>query len=291
VAQAALFSLLIRRGERRCGDMVVCPWRGLAAGFTEQPTVAHVKVPVQCGVALSIKSNCGRTACCAAEIQIPVRAHNGVVSSQIISDYFLTSGTVSTRLQRRALWLLALVGWRVRFAPLPGPRGVVIVYPHTSNWDFILGLLAKWAIGKPVHWLGKEALFRGLCGALLGPLLRACGGQPIERGTSTGAIERLAQQIHAADWYWLALAPEGTRNYRDSWRSGFYHLALAAQVPLAMAYIDYARKEVGLVAHVKLSGDVTADLAAIRAVYQDRRGLRHRLAAPIVFQNADAKPE
>jgi len=68
VAQAALFSLLIRRGERRCGDMVVCPWRGLAAGFPEQPTIAPVNVPVQCGIALSIEINYGRAACCAAEM-------------------------------------------------------------------------------------------------------------------------------------------------------------------------------------------------------------------------------
>lgn len=211
------------------------------------------------------------------------------MSGKTTSDYRLTSGNVSTRLQRSALWLLALFGWHVRFAPLPGPRGVVIVYPHTSNWDFILGLLAKWAIGKPVHWLGKEALFRGVCGALFGPMLRACGGQPIERGASTGAIERLAQQIHAADWYWLALAPEGTRNYRDRWRSGFYHIALEAQVPLGMAYIDYARKEIALVDHIRLSGDVETDMAAIREVYKDCCGRKHQLAAPIILQPADAE--
>ena len=220
-----------------------------------------------------------------------VLAHNVAMFAKINSDYRLTSGNASTRLQRSALWLLALFGWRVRFAPLPGPRGVLIVYPHTSNWDFILGLLAKWAIGIQVHWLGKEALFRGLCGALLGPLLRACGGQPIERATSTGATERLTQQIHPADWYRLALAPEGTRNYRNHWRSGFYHIALAAHVPLAMAYIDYARKEIGLVDHLGLSGDMEADVAAIREVYKDRRGLKHRLAAPIVLRTTDPDHE
>jgi hypothetical protein len=228
-----------------------------------------------------------RCICCVAGRSFPIRAHNERVLSDIISDHLLTASASSTRLQRSALWLLARFGWRVRFAPLPGPRGVVIVYPHTSNWDFILGLLAKWAIGTHVHWLGKEALSRGVCGVLLGPLLRACGGQPIERGTATGAIERLAQQINAADAYWLALAPEGTRNYRDRWRSGFYHIALAAQVPLAMAYIDYARKEVGLVDHLRLSGDIEVDMAAIRAVYDDKRGYKHQRAAPIVLYGAD----
>jgi hypothetical protein len=136
-----------------------------------------------------------------------------------MTDHTLTARSVSTPLQRFAIRALGCVGWRVSFAPLPGPRGIIIVYPHTSNWDFPIGLLAKWATGLRVRWLGKEALFRGLCGATLGPLFRACGGEPIERGANTGAIERLAQRIKAADEFWLALAPEGTRKYRDTWRS------------------------------------------------------------------------
>src|SRR5437899_1787401 len=100
----------------------------------------------------------------------------------------LTPGNVGTRLQRFALRLLALFGWHVDFAPLPGPRGVIIVYPHTSNWDFIVGLLAKWGIGEPLRWLGKESLFSGLTGATLGRMMRFWGGEPIERRASTGAI-------------------------------------------------------------------------------------------------------
>lgn len=98
-----------------------------------------------------------------------------------MADHYLTTRTVSTPLQRFAVRALALFGWRVNFAPLPGPRGVLIVYPHTSNWDFIIGLLAKWATGVQVHWLGKEALFRGVCGKVLGPFFRACGGEQIGR--------------------------------------------------------------------------------------------------------------
>lgn len=200
-----------------------------------------------------------------------------------MADHYLTTRTVSTPLQRFAVRALALFGWRVNFAPLPGPRGVLIVYPHTSNWDFIIGLLAKWATGVQVHWLGKEALFRGVCGKVLGPFFRACGGEPIERGASTGAIGRLAHRIQSADEYWLALAPEGTRKYRDTWRSGFYHIALTAQVPLGMAGIDYARREVRLVQYAKLSGDIDADLSAIRQAYSTCRGLKPASAAPIGF--------
>ncbi|OWW18654.1 1-acyl-sn-glycerol-3-phosphate acyltransferase [Noviherbaspirillum denitrificans] len=205
-------------------------------------------------------------------------------------DHFLTTSNVATRRQRFAVRALALFGWRVNFAPLPGPRGVVIVYPHTSNWDFIIGLLAKWAIGVRFRWLGKEALFKGACGALLGPLFRAWGGEPIERGTNTGAIERLAGRIRAADEFWLALAPEGTRKYRDSWRSGFYHIALTAGVPLGMACIDYRIKEIRLVDYATLTGETEADLGMIRDAYQSGRGLKHECAAPIVFSNAATTP-
>jgi hypothetical protein len=201
----------------------------------------------------------------------------------VMADHILTPSNVATRRQRFAVRLLALFGWRVNFAPLPGPRGVVVVYPHTSNWDFVIGLLAKWAVGIRFRWLGKEALFQGVCGAVLGPLFRAWGGQPIERGANTGAISRLAQQINAADEYWLALAPEGTRKYRDSWRSGFYHIALTAQVPVGMACIDYGTKEVRLVSYAMLTGDLDADLACIREAYRACRGLKPACAAPIVF--------
>lgn len=203
-----------------------------------------------------------------------------------MADHYLTTRSVATRRQRCAVRLLALFGWRVNFAPLPGPRGVVIVYPHTSNWDFVIGLLAKWAVGIRFRWLGKEALFKGACGAVLGPLFRAWGGEPIERGASTGAIGRLAQQINAADEYWLALAPEGTRKHRDCWRSGFYHIALTAGVPLGMACIDYGTKEVRLVSYAVLSGDVDADLACIRDAYRSCRGLKPECAAPIAFAGA-----
>ncbi len=189
--------------------------------------------------------------------------------------------------QRCALRILALFDWKVRIAPLPGPRGVIIFYPHTSNWDFVIGILAKWAVGYDFRWLGKESLFTGVIGALFGPMLRSWGGEPVERGASTGAIERLAQRFHDAQWYWLCFSPEGTRRYRNHWRSGFYHITLAAKVPLAMVYLDYSCKEIGFIDHIMLSGDVEADLALIRTAYQGRRGLHHELAAPITLTRQD----
>ena len=147
--------------------------------------------------------------------------------------------------QRISLRILHMLGWRVRYQPLPGPHGVAIVYPHTSNWDVFIGLFARWAIGMPFRWLAKEALFKGLAGKTIGPVFRRWGAVAVERRASTGATQRLAEIMHAHEWFWVALAPEGTRSYRPNWRSGFYHLAVAAKVPLLVVYMDFPNKEVG----------------------------------------------
>jgi 1-acyl-sn-glycerol-3-phosphate acyltransferase len=196
-----------------------------------------------------------------------------------MNDYQLRPAALATLGQRNALRLLHLFGWRVRFKPLPGPHGVAVVYPHTSNWDFVVGLLAKWAVGLPFRWLGKESLFRGA----VGMAMRAWGGVPVERGASTGATQRLADTMRSSDWFWLALAPEGTRSYRPHWRSGFYHLAVTAKVPLLIVYIDYPNKELSVVDTISLTGDQERDMAAIAAAYKGHHGLHPELEAPIML--------
>jgi 1-acyl-sn-glycerol-3-phosphate acyltransferase len=193
----------------------------------------------------------------------------------VMSQYELRVTALPRRGQRCALRLLHL-----RYKPLPGPHGVAIVYPHTSNWDFLIGLLGKWALGLPFHWLGKEALFAR---PLVGRLMRHWGGLPVERAASTGATERLAARMKESEWFWLALAPEGTRSYRPHWRSGFYHVALAARVPLALVYIDYPNKELGVIDSLRLTGDQAADMAAIAAVYAGHLGRHPELAAPVTL--------
>ncbi|PWF43384.1 1-acyl-sn-glycerol-3-phosphate acyltransferase [Massilia glaciei] len=207
-----------------------------------------------------------------------------------MDEYLLDTATLATFGQRSALRVLRLFGWRVRFKPLPGPRGVAVVYPHTSNWDFFLGLFGKWAIGVPFRWLGKEALFKGWFGKLFGPMLRSWGGVPVERASSTGATRRLANTMLAADWFWLALAPEGTRSYRDTWRSGFYHLTVMAKVPLRIVYFDYPNKEIGVIDTLTLSGEPARDMAAIAAAYHGHLGLHPELAAPIALAPPRREP-
>ena len=183
--------------------------------------------------------------------------------------------------------LLALFGWRVRFDGLPGPKGVAIVYPHTSNWDFVIGLLAKWALDLPIRWVGKESLFRGLTGATLGRLMRMWGGRPVDRNNASGAVEQLAQLMQSEPWFWLGLSPEGTRRRTDYIRSGFYHLALKLDLPVALAYIDDRTREIGVAEFVHMSGDQARDLALLRRFYADKVGRFPAKASTIAFRPSE----
>lgn len=175
------------------------------------------------------------------------------------------------RPSRLSRTLLSLFGWRVVFVPPPGPKAVLIVYPHTSNWDFPIGILARTAIALPIGFIGKHTLFRPPFGALF----RRLGGIPVDRRQRAGCVDALTAAFDRAERLYLAIAPEGTRARTDHWKSGFYRLALAARVPVGLAFIDYARREIGVEHWLTLSGDEAADLARLRACYAGRRG-RHR---------------
>lgn len=178
--------------------------------------------------------------------------------------------------------LLRLFGWRVILVRPPLPKALVIVYPHTSNWDFVVGVLAKWSIGIPVHFWGKASLFEV---PLLGRWLRWLGGIPVDRSAPQGAVTAMVQRLRDARlrdaFCWLALAPEGTRRHAEGLRSGFYHVALQAGVPLGLVGLDFARREVVVVDFLRLGGDRQADLAAIAARLGHHRGCRPERAAPI----------
>lgn len=184
--------------------------------------------------------------------------------------------------------LLALFGWHVRYDGLPGPKGIAIVYPHTSNWDFVIGLLAKWALDLPIRWVGKESLFRGLTGATLGRLMRLWGGRPVDRQNARGAVQQLAELMNAEPWFWLGLSPEGTRRHTGYIRSGFYHLALKLDLPVALAYIDYRTREVGVTEFMRMSGDQPRDLEALRRFYADKVGRYPQQASTIAFRASES---
>lgn len=181
-----------------------------------------------------------------------------------------------------ARWLLRRMGWTVHFDGLPGLQGVLAVYPHTSNWDFIVLVIVKWAVGIPVRFWGKDSLFRV---PLLGRWMRWIGGLPVVRSSPQGLVgDTVAQMRQARDEgrrLWLVVAPEGTRRHTDGWRMGFYRVAEGAGVPVALAVIDFGRREIGLDSFWHLSGDVQADFAAFARRLEGRRGYHPDQAAPI----------
>lgn len=194
----------------------------------------------------------------------------------------LTERAVQLRGSRLALALLRWGGWRLQFDGLPSRQGVLVVYPHTSNWDFVVGVLAKWAIGIPVAFWGKDSLFQV---PLFGRWLRWLGGIPVRRHVREGAVEHMIGQMRGAcaedRFFWLALSPEGTRHASTGWRSGFYRVADLAEVPVGLVLLDYGRRVVGVDSFWRLSGDASADLAAFAGRLSGCRGLRPQLAAPV----------
>jgi 1-acyl-sn-glycerol-3-phosphate acyltransferase len=192
------------------------------------------------------------------------------------------------RRARLARWVLARVGWRVFFDGLPSPRGVIIGYPHTSNWDFVLTLLAIWSMDVPIRFVGKQSLFRGP----LGWLMRRWGGLPVDRSKPNGMVGQLQEQIEAQPWCWVAMTPEGTRKLTKGWKSGFWHLGLALQAgpqgaavaPLGLVSFDYLRREVRLTEFLALSGDRVVDQAALAAHYHGIVGRRPGSQGPVEWK-------
>ena len=184
-----------------------------------------------------------------------------------------------------ARWLMGLFGWKVEFEGLPSMQGVVMVYPHTSNWDFIVGVFAKWALGLQVRYWAKDSLFRV---PVFGRWARWLGGIAVNRANSSGLVGGTVQQMQEArergELFWLAVAPEGTRSRAAGWRSGAYQVALQARVPVGLVYLDYATRTVGFTAFVRLGGDPERDLALIAAHLAHRTGRRPDLASPIRFR-------
>jgi 1-acyl-sn-glycerol-3-phosphate acyltransferase len=147
---------------------------------------------------------------------------------------------------------------------------VLIVAPHTSNWDFLTGLWAKLALRLEVSFLGKHTLFWWPLGAFL----RSIGGIPIDRSRAQGVAEDAARALRDSEQLVLVIAPEGTRRKTDRWKSGFYRIAEAAGVPVFLVAFDYGRRVIRLGPLVEPSGDYEKDLAEIQSHYRREMALR-----------------
>ena len=168
-----------------------------------------------------------------------------------------------TRLQRTANSVASRIGWRVE-ASLPVPeKCVVIGAHHTSGMDFLAMLLLTTTLGVKFHWVAKDTLFRGPVGWFARPF----GGIPVNRQKRTDFVERMATLFQQQNVLRLAIIPEGTRRRAPYWKTGFYFIALAANVPIVMGFADYRRKTVGLGPALIPTGDIQADMRVFREFY------------------------
>ncbi len=164
--------------------------------------------------------------------------------------------------------VLRLTKWGIDGEPPDEPRYVAIAGPHTSNWDLFYLLMHGWYHGVHMSWLAKDSLFVGP----FGWLLRALGGIPVARESRGGMVAALTTEFEAADRLVVVIPPEGTRSWSDHWKSGFYRVAMAANVPVVCVYLDYGARVGGFGPTVVLTGDVDADMEVIRAFYADKAG-------------------
>jgi 1-acyl-sn-glycerol-3-phosphate acyltransferase len=142
-------------------------------------------------------------------------------------------------------------------------KAVLVAAPHTSNWDGLNMLAAAGHYRVKLRWMGKASLTRGP----FGWLIRALGCVPIDRSQSNDVVRVMADAFGASERMLLAIPPEGTRSAVREWKSGFYHIAVAARVPILLTVLDYGTKRIRLVAVVHPSGDYEADLAVFRSQY------------------------
>ena len=177
---------------------------------------------------------------------------------------------VNTLLRAASLAFLRIAGWKVEGAlPAGASKCVLIAAPHTSNWDLPYTLFVAFALNLKIYWMGKQSLFKWPFGALM----RWLGGIPVDRSKSNNLVAASAQAIRDANGpLQLVVPPEGTRGKTRHWKTGFYHIAIEAQVPIVMAYMDYQRKVSGLGPVFQPSGDIAADMAAIKAFYAPIKG-------------------
>lgn len=170
-----------------------------------------------------------------------------------------------SRLVRKALvTFYRLRGWKAHGAPPVDGRCVIIAAPHTSNWDFLYFIGLTEDIGIQPHFMAKDSLFRWP----MGKFMRDMGGVPVVRSSRQNVVDTMAAEFARRDRFMLAIAPEGTRGKVGQWRTGFYHIAMKAGVPLVVGMMDYGTKTGGLGPAIWPTGDYDADMAKIFEFYQ-----------------------
>lgn len=160
--------------------------------------------------------------------------------------------------------VLRLLGWRIEGDFPDLPKFLIVIAPHSSNWDWVLGMATILALKVDARWIGKHSLFWGP----LGPLMRWCGGISVDRRASHGFVEQTAQAFRQRPQLVIGVTPEGTRKQVAKWKTGFYHIARAAEVPVVPAGFDYPSKRVVIGAPMVFGPDLETELARCQAFCQ-----------------------
>lgn len=188
--------------------------------------------------------------------------HGGRANVPIISPSVPTRGSQRTR--AFGAWMLTLIGWKFSGELFPDEKKLVlIVAPHTSNWDFVVGVCAMYAVGIRVTFLGKDTLFK----FPLGILMRFLGGVPVDRASKSDVVTQTVELVQKSERIIIALAPEGTRRAVLNWRTGFWWIASRAQVPILPVGLDFKRREIRLLDTYRTTGNVEVDVALLRSKF------------------------
>jgi 1-acyl-sn-glycerol-3-phosphate acyltransferase len=175
---------------------------------------------------------------------------------------------------------LAVMGWKlVGNMPKDVKKAVLVCAPHTSNWDFPLALASFQVAGLNLKYFIKKSWFF----FPMNLFFRATGGVPVNRSKNVGLVEAMALQLKNADEMILAVPAEGTRSWVSKWKTGFYHIANGAKVPLVMGFVDYKKKEVGFGPLVHLSGDFNKDMTLIQSFFSEKSGKYPEKYNPTIF--------
>ena len=180
------------------------------------------------------------------------------------------------------LWL-KFFGWQAVGEVPDVPRAVFIAAPHTTGWDLPFTLGVAWALGMRPSWVGKESLFR----FPFGGFMRWLGGVAVVRDQKLSQVESISKAMLAEPAAFLIIAPSGTREKADHWKSGFMHIARAAQVPIMLGFLDYTKKRGGLGPTLTLSGNLKADMDRVRAFYEGIEGKYPDQHTPIRLREED----
>ena len=173
-------------------------------------------------------------------------------------------GLLSQLVRKALVTFYRLRGWKAVGTPPPDGRCIIIAAPHTSNWDFINFIGLTEDLGLRPHFMAKDSLFRWP----IGRFMRDMGGVAVVRSSSHNVVDAMVAEFARRGRFMLTIAPEGTRGKVGQWRTGFYHIALKANVPMVVGLMDYGTKTGGLGPAIWPSGDYAADMRKIFEVYR-----------------------